>query len=422
MNFKESAQAIMNLGVSNRNVDLSVYPRRVAELLQNQGFDPNQFKFFHVTGSKGKGSLSRTIFQLLTAERHKVGLFTSPHIFSIRERFEDNDGLISEQDFINLVNKYLPLFRQYELHFFEACLFLALVYFSSRNLEYVVLEVGIGGRFDPTNFCVPECALIGHISMEHRDFLGDTIQKIAYDKAGIMKPGILTFSADQSHEVRKIFEDENKGKLIFFHDAVSLENFEVSKNGCFFDLYVKSGNKVAQFPKIFLKRLSYANVYNFCLAVAAVEHVLGSLSQDSVNKTAVQSIPYRMQLFDGPVLADTAHNGQSFLNLCRTLDEWLQWKDVILYVSVMDNKEFQDIADVLAEYRHLWSEIRVFDFETPGRKISGGIQLYEKLDNMAAVYLGILDDSQMVRLVPYTCWAGSFYSIPLFESIRMLSL
>lgn len=421
MNFEESVQAIMNLGVSNRNVDLSVYPRRVAELLQNQGFDPHQFKFFHITGSKGKGSLSRTIFQLLTAEGYTVGLFISPHVFSIRERFEDNNGLISEQDFVNLTHQYLPLFRRHELHFFEACLFLALVYFSSRNLEYVVLEVGVGGRFDPTNFCIPECALIGHVSMEHREFLGDTIQKIAYDKAGIMKPGILTLSMDQNDEVRKIFESENKGRLIFFHDAVSLENFKISENSCLFDLYLKSKNKIIEFPKIFLNRLSYAAVYNFCLAVAALENVLGSLSRASVSRAAGQAIPYRMQLFDGPVLADTAHNGESFLNLCRTLDEWLQWKNIILYVSVMDNKEFQDIADVLIKYRNLWSEIRVFDFETPGRKMSGGIRLYEKLENIGAVYTGILD-TQMIRFTPYTCWAGSFYSIPLFESIRMLSL
>ncbi|MGL5956831.1 MAG: hypothetical protein ACRC0X_09610, partial [Brevinema sp.] len=113
------------------------YPYRVYYLLRELGFDPDCVKYIHITGSKGKGSLAYNTFHILKAQGYRVGLFSSPHIFDVRERFVTEQGMISEADLQNLIICYQDFLKQKELHFFENCLFFALIYFLGQQCEYV---------------------------------------------------------------------------------------------------------------------------------------------------------------------------------------------------------------------------------------------------------------------------------------------
>ncbi len=386
---------------TTKRIPKEEYPTRVYKLLKEQGFDPDSIKYVHITGSKGKGSLAFNTFSLLKAKGHKVGLFTSPHIFDVRERFITNDGMISESQLENLIQQYLPLLQSKELHFFEICLFLAIVYFL--DCEYVVLEVGVGGRYDPTNFCKPIVSLLGHISVEHRDFLGDTIEKIAYDKAGIIKDGIPAFSVDQDDIVKNIFGEGVR----YYSDIIKIDNYRLENNKQIFDLRTLD----KEIPNISLNRIGKAHVINFALSVASMMSVLDDFDNQWIYTVAEQKFPYRVDMINENTIVDTAHNGASFENLLRALEE-ISWGDVVLYVTILQGKEIKDIANVLTKYRHLINKIEFFEFDTKGNRKTDVRALYELVKNdVKSVYR---DDISDIALDPNTkkVFAGSFYSVP----------
>lgn len=400
---------------STKRFPKEIYLARIYNLLKEQGYNPDSLKYIHITGSKGKGSLAFTAFELLKKSGVKTGLFISPHIFDIRERFITGQGMISEEEFLNLMNKFTELFNNNDLHFFEICLFLALVYFLDTKCEYAVLEVGVGGRFDPTNFCRPEVSLLGHISIEHKDFLGDTIEEIAYDKAGIIKKDIMALSVNQNPVVKKILEEQ--GIVYFIDDIVIISNLTYNNQGkSKFDLIITINNSQRVITDIILNRVGEANIMNFVLAVAGVYYCLPNLSDEIIYDIAQQKIPYRMDLVREDVLIDTSHNGQSFDNLVQSLDR-MEWKNIVFYVTILEGKELSDIVEVLKNYKHLFAKIVCFDFESEAQKVSNGIGLYDLLkDDINSEYVANITEIKLEKDTKKV-FTGSFYSIPLIVDL-----
>ena len=157
--------------------------------------DPQQrLRFIHVAGTNGKGSTCAMLESIYRAAGLRVGLFTSPHLVSFRERIQVNRRLISETDVVRLVDELRPGLASFprEQHptFFEVVTILALRYFVEQHCELVIWETGIGGRLDATNIVTPLATVITNINIEHSEWLGDTVEKIASEKAGIIKPGV----------------------------------------------------------------------------------------------------------------------------------------------------------------------------------------------------------------------------------------
>ena len=150
------------------------------------------FKSIHIAGTNGKGSTATKIAKALTYEGYTVGLFTSPHISTIRERFVINGETISKDDFSKLFQKVHSVSLEHNLEptYFEYCTALGFLYFQEKNVDYAVLETGLGGRLDATTICVPLLTVITSISLDHTDILGTTIEKIAHEKAGIIKSNV----------------------------------------------------------------------------------------------------------------------------------------------------------------------------------------------------------------------------------------
>lgn len=192
---------------------------RIRHLLELLGNPQNRFKSIHIGGTSGKGSTAFLISSLLVSAGYKVGLHLSPHLQVITERMQVNNRFINVKDFVKLVNDIQPLVDRVEREgrfgrpsYFEVLVALSFQYFAIKKVDIAVIEVGLGGTFDATNVIHPLVAVITNVSLDHTDILGDTIEKIAQDKAGIIKEGIEVVTGASQMNVIEIIEKRCKEK------------------------------------------------------------------------------------------------------------------------------------------------------------------------------------------------------------------
>ncbi len=163
------------------------------------------FKSIHVGGTNGKGSTSHTLAAILQQSGYKTGLYTSPHLVDFRERMRVNGEMISQKEVVDFVERYLAMKLDLQPSFFELTMVMAFEFFKRAGVDVAVVEVGLGGRLDSTNIISPELSVITNISFDHTQFLGDTLEKIAAEKAGIIKPGIPVVIGESDGAVRRVF-------------------------------------------------------------------------------------------------------------------------------------------------------------------------------------------------------------------------
>ncbi len=175
------------------------------DMMEALGHPENKFKSIHVAGTNGKGSVSHFLASILQEAGLKVGLYTSPHLVDFRERIRINGEMIPQQEVVNFVATHDPLLTTHSLSFFEMTVGLAFDYFAREQVDIAVVEVGMGGRLDSTNVIVPELSIITNIGLDHTQFLGDTLEKIAAEKAGIIKEGVPVVVGETQHETAPVF-------------------------------------------------------------------------------------------------------------------------------------------------------------------------------------------------------------------------
>ena len=202
-NYEKSLKELYSPG----NVDLE----RVRELLRRLGSPESGLGIVHIAGTKGKGSTAAMISSVLQKAGYRVGLFTSPHLHTFRERVQINREPISAEDFAGAMEKVKPHVEEINavgehgyITTFEALTAMALVYFAEKQVEALVFEVGVGGRLDATNVVTPEVSVITSISRDHTELLGETLPEIAGEKAGIIKEGVPVVVAPQVPEVEEV--------------------------------------------------------------------------------------------------------------------------------------------------------------------------------------------------------------------------
>lgn len=182
-------------------------------------------KFVHIAGTNGKGSTSHITASILKEAGYKVGLYTSPHLKDFRERIKINGEVISEDYVIDFVANFKDEFENIGLSFFEWTVGLAFSYFKNQNVDIVVLETGLGGRLDSTNIVTPEITAITNIGLDHTQFLGDTIEKIAREKAGIIKRDVPVVIGEYTQITAAVFNKVSRGlnAPIIFSEPTELE-------------------------------------------------------------------------------------------------------------------------------------------------------------------------------------------------------
>jgi dihydrofolate synthase/folylpolyglutamate synthase len=187
------------------------------------GNPQTKFKSVHIAGTNGKGSVSHMLAAIFHSAGYKTGLYTSPHLKDFRERIKISGPgkleMISEEFVINFTERIKPLIEEVEPSFFEITVAMAFEYFAQQQADIAIIEVGLGGRFDSTNIITPELSVITHIGRDHINILGDSLKKIAFEKAGIIKPGIPVVIGEFLPETKPVFEEVAAGKNAALHDA-----------------------------------------------------------------------------------------------------------------------------------------------------------------------------------------------------------
>ena len=188
----------------------------------------------HVAGTNGKGSCSHTLAAILQSAGYKVGLYTSPHLVDFRERIRINGTPVSQEYVIDFVKNHRSFFEPLHPSFFELTTAMAFNYFAEQQVDVAVIEVGLGGRLDCTNIIQPDLCLITNISFDHVQFLGDTLAKIASEKAGIIKPGTPVIIGETTSETKPVFAKkaaQEKAPIHFAEEEMLLHDSNISQQG-----------------------------------------------------------------------------------------------------------------------------------------------------------------------------------------------
>lgn len=197
------------------------------DMMEALGHPERKFKSIHVAGTNGKGSVSHFMASILQEAGYKVGLYTSPHLVDFRERIRVGGEMIPEEEVVRFHSSFLMPHSSLSLSFFEMTVGLAFDYFAREKVDVAVIEVGMGGRLDSTNVITPELSIITNIGFDHTQFLGDTLPKIAAEKAGIIKEGVPVVIGESHPETRPVFEAvaaERKAPIVFADDNYRIDN------------------------------------------------------------------------------------------------------------------------------------------------------------------------------------------------------
>ncbi len=209
---------------------------------EHLGRPHTKFKSIHVAGTNGKGSTSHMLASILQEAGYKVGLYTSPHLKDFRERIRINGKVVSKQFVIGFIKRNKSFFEANNLSFFEMTVGMAFDYFAKQKVDIAVVEVGLGGRLDSTNIITPELSVITNIGFDHVQFLGDTLEKIAAEKAGIIKDNIPVVIGETQPETQPVFKEKAKltNSDIYFADQLVENVLESDLKGAYQKHNIKS--------------------------------------------------------------------------------------------------------------------------------------------------------------------------------------
>lgn len=205
------------------------------------GNPEKKFKSIHVAGTNGKGSSSHMLASVLQEAGYRVGLYTSPHLKDFRERIRIDGQPIGEEHVVEFISSHKRFLEKNKLSFFEMSVGMAFDYFASESVDIAVVEVGLGGRLDSTNIIVPEVSLITNIGMDHTEMLGDTLEKITREKAGIIKPGIPVIISEYQPGVAEVFTEIAQGRNapLCFAEKMELPSYHTSLLGSYQEKNIK---------------------------------------------------------------------------------------------------------------------------------------------------------------------------------------
>ena len=330
---------------------------RMFALMEELGNPHEKYPIIHVAGTKGKGSVSALCASGLQAAGYTVGLYTSPHLLDYVERIQVNGEPISHEQMIELVEEVKPaVARIPKLTTFEITTALGFLAFARNNVNAAVIEVGLGGRLDATNVVTPKVSVITSLSYDHMAVLGDTLAKIAGEKAGIIKEGVPVVSAPQTNEALEVLErvaDERNCPFILVGKDVKFERMNTSLDEQSLNLssFLFSSLMKPQTIVLAIPLLGEHQVENAAIAYAALKTSGIEVADEAIQKGFSEvKWPARFQVVrrDPPIIFDSAHNQDSFAKLRKTLEEHFPGKKVYLIFGASEDK---NIPGMFAEMK-----------------------------------------------------------------------
>lgn len=333
MNYQETVNWLFNQLPMYQTQGASAYKPNLDNtiLLANYLNNPEKkLKTIHVAGTNGKGSTSSLLASVLQEAGYKVGLYTSPHLKDYRERIKINGKEITEEFVIDFVSQHKSFFKNHQLSFFEMTVGLAFDYFVKENVDIAIIEVGMGGRLDSTNIITPLVSVITNIGLDHTQFLGNTLESIAFEKAGIIKPNIPVVIGEYTNETKPVFIKkafETNSEIFYGSDLIE-EVYPTALSG---DYQIQNRKTVQQTLQILQKQneflISEETIKNGFLNVIQNTGLLGRWQQ----------------LGDNPkIICDTAHNKHGLSIVLKQIEKQ-EFDQLHIVLGVVNDKDLGEI-------------------------------------------------------------------------------
>jgi len=333
MNYQETTNWMFNQlpmyqlqGASAYKEDLT----NIKLLAEHLGNPEKDLRTIHVAGTNGKGSTSHMLASVLQEAGYKVGLYTSPHLKDFRERIKINGQEISEDFVCEFISKHKDFFEANDMSFFEMSVGLAFDYFAAEKTDIAIIEVGLGGRLDATNIITPLVSIITNIGLDHTQFLGNTLEAIAGEKAGIIKPNVPVVIGEYTAETQSVFlakAEANQAPIYFASDLIS----EVFPSDLIGDYQFHNKKTVQQTIKILNKTTDFK----------ISEESLKSGLLNTVKNTGLQG--RWQQLGENPkIVCDTAHNKHGLSVVMNQLQNE-KFEKLHIVLGVVNDKDLDSI-------------------------------------------------------------------------------
>ena len=328
---------------------------RTLELAQYLVNPEENIKFIHVAGTNGKGSICSMLASIFMESGYKTGLYTSPHILKFNERIQINGKLISDEEIIDIWKKLESKANEIEATFFEITTIMAFEHFKNNNVDIAIIETGMGGRFDSTNVINPLVSVISSISMDHQDFLGGTISKIASEKAGIIKDNVPIILQKNIIEVNEVIE-KTASELtspLFFSDELSIKNIEFKPD-------LTMGFEYDNF-RINSPFVGHHQIDNHRTVLKAIE--LTRKHFDKIDSNGIKNgieraksnsnLCGRLELISNSpkVILDGSHNPEAIYYCLDTIKKCgIDFKEFELYFTCMIDKDYKEMLSIIRNY------------------------------------------------------------------------
>ena len=409
---------------------------RVEALMEVVGSPQRAFPAVHIAGTKGKGSTATMVRAILGAAGKRAGLYTQPHLVDMTERATVDGEPISQVAFAAVVDEmrpYVERLREERPHesptFFELVTTLAFRHFAKEAVDFGVIEVGLGGRLDATNVCAPAVCGISLIDFDHTAQLGNTLDKIAFEKAGIVKPGVPVVSWPQPPEAAEVIARVAAARgapLIRVGEDVTVRDVRLEAGERPVTRFTVRG-RLDEYPDLALPMLGRRQAVNAALAVGLVEELAKQgrleLTRETVARgLAAASAPARMEVFPGSptVLLDGAHNVISIRSVCETLDELFPGRRVVLVFAAAADKDVAGMLELLLPRtrRAVFTRSRSPRAMAPPaiRELAGGAVEAETCDDALDAFARAKAGADPEDLILVT---GSFYLAGLIRPVLL---
>ncbi len=402
MTYDEAVEYIINVPRFNKYIDQNyVANATLIELMEELGNPHLKVRSIHIAGTNGKGSTVQFIKNILVGSGYKVGCFVSPHLIKINERISlwsslkesPEDAYIRDDEFLEAFHRVMTAYDSIKtkagdtlasLTFFEYVFAIATVYFAQQDVDYCIYETGLGGRLDATNILKPELTVITSIGLDHMNLLGDTIEQIAAEKAGIIKPGVsVVYNTG-----------DERADLVIYNRAKQLSSPEinVAKGKYIINDFTPSAidfscsNSYYIYQHINISSAGLYQVDNARTAIEACNNLSGikaPISEDII-RAACDSFCWqgRMERLCDNVILDGAHNLDAIIPFTKSVKALCRDKGVNILFAVADDKNYEDMIEYLSDNLKL-KNVYVTSIESDRRVLS---------DEVAVIFRGFMND------------------------------
>ena len=324
---------------------------RTVRALESLGDPHRAYPTIHVGGTNGKGSVASTLSSVLNASGLNAACYTSPHLCSFRERILVGGQPLPEDEILAHAEEVTDAVVRFGLTFFEAVTVLGFHTFARSSADVAVIEVGLGGRLDATNVLRPEVAAVTNIAMDHADYLGDSLEKIAWEKAGIVKPGVPLVTAEVEPALLQVFRDvtAETGAPLVTLDPDSVEDLTVAADRTSFALHTHAWGRL----EIETPLVGRHQATNAALAIEVLEYLPDDLRPDAdAIRNGVRAVEYHgrdeIEVIDGLTwLFDVAHNTAGIRSLVDTIDRLELPRPLVVLVGVLGDKDWRSMLPPL---------------------------------------------------------------------------